>query len=111
MRHRAREAPDAARDGANVLATGGGSGDTPELISDAALARVLREAVRADETRPPEWRIHDRTHVELVVDYPIRGGDDEQAYEWDAYFFVPGSLRLHDETYKKTEIYDDFLSY
>lgn len=96
---------------ADVSDSGGGKSEARDLGSDAALARVLREAVRADESRPPDWRIHDRTHLELVVDYRIQGAADEQTYEWDAYFFVPDSLRLHDQTYQKNEIYDDLLSY
>lgn len=111
MRQRAREAPVAAPASAELSGKGGGAAEGPELVSDVALARVLREAVHADETRAPDWRIHDRTHVELVVDYRIHGPDDEQTYEWDAYFFVPDSLRLHDQTYQKSEIYDDLLSY
>ena len=65
--------------------------------------------------REPEWRVHDRTHLEFAVDYRIRAGqpaaDAPQRFEWDAYFFVPESLRLHDQTYAKNEIYEDLQSY
>jgi hypothetical protein len=63
--------------------------------------------------------VHDRTHVEFAVDYRTAPGDAshrsrtarELQYEWDCYFFVPESLRLHDQTYEKHEIYDDLQSY
>jgi len=64
----------------------------------------------AGETRP-SWRIHDRTHLEFAVDYPVSRGERTSAHEWEAYFFIPESLRLHDQTYGKQDIYADLQSY
>jgi hypothetical protein len=59
--------------------------------------------------------VHDRTHLEFAIDYRIAAAaaaaDAPQRFEWDAYFFVPESLRLHDQTYEKNEIYEDLQSY
>lgn len=60
--------------------------------------------------RPPEWRVHDRTHLELAVDYPLSAAG-EADHVWEAYFFVPTSLRLNSKSYSKEEIYRDFQSW
>ncbi|MCA9615267.1 MAG: hypothetical protein H6720_08560 [Sandaracinus sp.] len=60
--------------------------------------------------RAPEWRVHDRTHLELAVDYPV-GSDGDADHIWEAYFFVPKSLRLNSESYSKDDIYRDFQSW
>ncbi|MCZ7687265.1 MAG: hypothetical protein M5U28_54430 [Sandaracinaceae bacterium] len=59
----------------------------------------------------PAWRIHDRTHLEFAVDYPLDAGSGATAWEWEAYFFVPESLRLDGKTYDKQDIYADLQSY
>jgi hypothetical protein len=61
-------------------------------------------------SREPEWRVHDRTHLEFAVDYPVEaaGGD---TFQWDAYFFVPKSLFLNESTYHKGSIYEDLRSH
>ncbi len=58
---------------------------------------------------PVEWRIHDKTHLEFAIDYPLV--DRTEAYVWEAYFFVPESFRLQEDTYDKKAIYDDLWSY
>ena len=58
---------------------------------------------------PVEWRVHDRTHVEFAIDYPL--GPEPGEHTWEAYFFVPESFRLHQDTYDKKAIYDDLWSY
>jgi hypothetical protein len=88
------------------------SADFGSLAGDLSLGAGPRE---------PEWRVHDRTHLEFAVDYRARPAaataeasgpaERELEYEWDCYFFVPESLRLHDQTYEKHEIYDDLQSY
>ena len=60
--------------------------------------------------RPPEWRVHDRTHLELAVDYPT-GATGDADHVWEAYFFVPKSLRLSRESYSKEDIHRDFQSW
>lgn len=58
---------------------------------------------------PPKWRVHDRTHLEFAVDYPL--GDKLSDWVWEAYFFIPTSLRIHSGTYGKGRIYEDLHSY
>jgi hypothetical protein len=58
---------------------------------------------------PVEWRVHDRTHLEFAIDYPINA--DKSEFTWEAYFFFPESFRLHEETYDKKAIYEDLWSY
>jgi hypothetical protein len=60
------------------------------------------------EARTPDLKIHDRTHLELNIDYPLAGSRD---YEWEAYLFAPESFRLRQRTYVRTNLYDDLQSY
>ncbi len=62
-----------------------------------------------DTPAPVEWRVHDRTHLEFAIDYPL--GEATEAMVWEAYFFVPESFRLHAESYDKKSIFDDLWSY
>ena len=59
----------------------------------------------------PTWKVHDRTHLELAVDYPMEAGQARSSHEWEAYFFAPESLRLESKNYGKTDIYNDLQSY
>lgn len=59
----------------------------------------------------PAWRIHDRTHLEFALDYAVAPGERTSEHEWEAYFFVPESLRIDDKTYDKQDIYFDLASY
>ncbi len=61
------------------------------------------------EQAPVEWRVHDRTHLEFAIDYPIHA--DKREFTWEAYFFFPESFRLQEETYDKKAIYEDLWSY
>jgi hypothetical protein len=63
----------------------------------------------ADVASPVEWRVHDRTHVEFAIDYPI--GEATTKTTWEAYFFIPQSFRLDAASYDKKAIYDDLWSY
>ncbi len=69
-------------------------------------ASLLGELSPGD--RPPEWRVHDRTHLEFAVDYPVDGNAN---YVWEACFFIPESLRVDAASYPKGEIYQDLHSY
>jgi hypothetical protein len=55
----------------------------------------------------PSWRIHDKTHLELLLAYP----EVDQRYSWEAYFFIPQSFRLNPVTYTPRRIYSDLASY
>ncbi|APR74788.1 Hypothetical protein A7982_00134 [Minicystis rosea] len=83
--------------------------DWASLFGD--LAR--RPSLVPEEDPPVEWRVHDRTHVEFAIDYPLKRapGDAPITHTWEAYFFVPESFRLHEGTYEKKEIYEDLWSY
>ncbi len=59
----------------------------------------------------PELRLHDRTHIEIAVDYRIRAGEDQGAYVWESYYFAPESLRLKTRAYEKADLYTDLQSY
>ncbi len=59
----------------------------------------------------PEWHIHDRTHIEFAVEYELDPRTRTTEYEWEAYFFIPESLRLDGKTYDKPVIYSDLQSY
>ncbi len=83
-----------------------GAGRAEDLPSDwGSLVADLSAGER------PAWRIHDRTHLEFAVDYPVDPGSPTTAWEWEAYFFVPESLRLDSTTYDKQDIYSDLQSY
>lgn len=79
--------------------------DWASLFGD--LAR--RPSIVPEVDPPVEWRVHDRTHVEFAIDYPL--GDASSSHTWEAYFFVPESFRLHEGTYHKKDIYEDLWSY
>ncbi len=59
----------------------------------------------------PTFHVHDKTHLELAIDYRIRPGRALESFVWEAYFFAPESLRLDSRTYDKTDIYTDLQSY
>jgi hypothetical protein len=61
--------------------------------------------------REPEWHVHDRTHLEFALDYPVDASRDGAWFQWDAYFFVPRSLFLNESTYHKGSIYEDLRSH
>jgi hypothetical protein len=84
--------------------------DEPDLaVADwASLFGDLSRRSPADAA-PVEWRVHDRTHLEFAIDYPL--GARPTVHTWEAYFFVPESFRLHDDSYDKKAIYDDLWSY
>lgn len=89
-----------------------GDREAPAPVSDWA-------SLFGDLARPPhptnpggeavEWRIHDKTHLEFAIDYPL--SNQPQTRVWEAYFFVPESFRIHEATYSKKAIYEDLQSY
>ncbi len=74
-------------------------------------ASLVGDLTAPSEDRVPEWRIHDRTHLEFSVDYRLDDDKRVDEFTWDAYFFIPESLRLNKETYQKYRIYEDLQSY
>lgn len=67
------------------------------------------KALDGVDNEPVEWRVHDKTHLEFAIDYPV--STEPQRRVWEAYFFVPESFRIHEETYSKKAIYEDLQSY
>lgn len=79
-------------------------------VSDwASLFGDLTRAPHVDPGEAVEWRVHDKTHLEFAIDYPL--GKEPQRRVWEAYFFVPESFRIHEATYSKKAIYEDLQSY
>ncbi|MEZ4442584.1 MAG: hypothetical protein R3B72_26055 [Polyangiaceae bacterium] len=57
-------------------------------LPPASVAPLVRPALKG-----VDWVVHDRTHLELEVVYPV-ARDEEARYQWEAYFFVPQSFQL-----------------
>lgn len=89
----------------------------PQVAADEGiLADVLEPTTSLlDEDewsfREPKWRIHDRTHLEFAVDYEIPKEQKKETYVWEAYFFIPRSLKVNSDTFEKRHIYRDLQSY
>jgi hypothetical protein len=79
----------------------------PERTSD--WGSLLADLSRSEENTT--LRVHDRTHLELLLDYDFRPEVATESFEWEAYFFAPESLRLSQRTYDKQDIYSDLQSY
>lgn len=79
----------------------------PERPSD--WGSLLADLSRSEENTT--LRVHDRTHLELLLDYDLRSEKTSESFEWEAYFFAPESLRLSQRTYDKQDIYSDLQSY
>lgn len=78
----------------------------------AEWASLLGDLARGTQPRSHdtiEWRVHDRTHLEFAIDYVLSA--KAERYTWEAYFFLPESLRIQETTYDKKDIYEDLLSY
>lgn len=74
-------------------------------------ASLFGDLTRSPNVDPEavEWRVHDKTHLEFAIDYPLGKGPQKRV--WEAYFFVPESFRIHEATYSKKAIYEDLQSY
>jgi hypothetical protein len=76
--------------------------------------RAVTELELADDAGAeafPRWRVHDRTHLELAIEYRPDTRAPADRFEWEAYFFVPESFRLDARSYPKDEFWSDFRSY
>lgn len=82
----------------------GPSGDEPsDAEPDAASSARHGEG--------PRIGVHDRTHLEFTLDYPLRDDARTETFQWEAYFFTPESLRVSSRTYHKQDVYADLQSY
>ena len=77
------------------------------------IGSLLADLSREEEN--PRLRVHDRTHLEVSIDYDLvpksEGGADKQTFFWEAYLFAPESLRIDSRTYGKQDVYEDLQSY
>lgn len=55
----------------------------------------------------PGWRRHDRTHLEINLEYPAVG----DGRTWEAWIFLPQSFRLSSDTYPTERIGADIQSH
>jgi hypothetical protein len=86
-----------------------GGEDAPSTEWGSLLEDLTRTGKTAAQDDEALWQVHDKTHLEFSIDYAF--GSEPREYSWEAYFFVPESLRLRQTTYDKKQIYDDLLSY
>lgn len=80
--------------------------DAPDITSESGVREEVGHGVAT-----PRWKIHDRTHIECGIDWRIAPGEATTELEWDAYFFVPDSLRLDERSYGEKDIYGDLRAY
>ena len=81
---------------------------TEELDDDGVDAEQPEDL---DSAVPLRWSRHDRTHVEVVIDYAATPGSSTTELGWDVYYFIPSSLQLDASTYPKEQIFDHMRSY
>ncbi|MCA9603918.1 MAG: hypothetical protein KC417_17925, partial [Myxococcales bacterium] len=84
----------------------GGADEPVERGVPSEWSSLAADLSRAPNTRP-EWRVHDRTHLEFAVDYALNPDAAQGEFEWEAYFFIPKSLRLNAETYSRQDMDSD----
>jgi hypothetical protein len=59
----------------------------------------------------PTWKRHDRTHLEISLQYPVPVNGPAVARIWESFYFLPESFRLDSTTYSKRELFADSRSY
>jgi hypothetical protein len=115
LRETLREAPsneeplDGQEGAAEEQTTGDAGLDVFAHARPSDFGSLLADLSRDEEN--PRLRVHDRTHLEISVDYDLLPGEAKQSFMWEAYFFVPESLRLDSRTYGKQDVYEDLQSY
>ena len=57
------------------------------------------------------WERHDRTHLEITLQYPVPAAGDLPEHVWEAYYFLPETFRLDASNYSKPDLFSDFRSY
>lgn len=83
--------------------------DAPVSDWASLFGDLARSPAQVEPGASVEWRIHDKTHLEFAIDYPLE--NREQTRVWEAYLFVPESFRIHEATYSKKAIFEDLQSY
>lgn len=64
-----------------------------------------------DLTQALRWSRHDRTHLEVSINYRGVDATSNDSQVWEAYFFIPESFHLNAETYRKRQVFADLRSY
>lgn len=54
---------------------------------------------------------HDKTHLELKLNYQFKEGKAKTEYQVDTYFFVPNNLGINKHQYSKKDFYSDSTNY
>ena len=57
------------------------------------------------------WERHDRTHLEVSLQYDLGDSGGTATHVWEAYYFLPETFRLDASTYLKRQVYSDIRSY
>jgi len=83
----------------------------PEGIAWPGEDERVRVARAPAPAGTPAWKVHDRTHLELGLAYELAEGEATGSFEWEAFFFVPASLRLDPSTYGEQDMYAYLRSY
>jgi len=56
-------------------------------------------------------RVHDNFHIEFKLNYNFNDIKGKKKYDMDMFFFIPESLNINKETYRKSDFYNDKQSY
>jgi len=56
-------------------------------------------------------KIHDKTQFEIKLNYKFERKKKDASYEVDTYFFLPNSLGINKQTFRKVNFYDSLQSY
>lgn len=56
-------------------------------------------------------KIHDKTQFELNLVYNLNKNSQHNSYEVESYFFIPRSLDINSQTYRKEMFYGDLQNY
>ena len=57
------------------------------------------------------WERHDRTHLEIALQYPVSVDGTPGDHGWEAYYFLPETFRLDASNYSKRKLFSDLRSY
>jgi hypothetical protein len=83
----------------------------PSPQAAAEVADGTSSPVETTSSPGPTWKRHDRTHLEISLQYPVPVNGHAVAHIWEAFYFLPESFRLDSTTYSKRELFADSRSY
>jgi hypothetical protein len=56
-------------------------------------------------------KIHDRMRFEVKIGYELSGSLPSTSYKIDSYFFIPNNLGINEETYSRSDFFNDLQVY